>query len=97
MIEVLSDLAYLAVTAGLTFLVGRSLRAQGVDSLTTFHLAASAAIAFMYRWGEPADYKQATDYLSTKLAVILMVLGILNYLKRLDHAQQTRRPREVQS
>ena len=95
MIDPLADLAYLLIAGGITFLVGRSLQARGIASLVTFYLFAFGAIALMYRWGEPNDYRQAVDYLSTKLAFILFVLGSLNAVKRIEYAQRHRK--EVQS
>ena len=95
MIDALSDLAFLLITAGITFLVGRSLRAKRIESLTTFYLVAFAWISLMYRWGSPRDWQQAADYLSTRLGVILMVLAVLNAAKRLEYAQRHRK--EVQS
>jgi hypothetical protein len=91
MIDVLSDLAFLAITTGITFLVGRSLLAKGIESLTTFYLLAFAWISFLYRAGSASDWQQAADSLSTRLGVTLMVLGILNALKRLEYAQTHRK------
>jgi len=81
MIEQLADLAYLALTAAVTFLVGWSLHRRGVEPLTTFYLLSFGFISLVYRWGAPKDVQQATDQLSTKLGMILLLLGLLHAVK----------------
>ena len=87
MIEQLSDLAYVALTAAITFLVGWSLQKRGVEPLTTFYLLAFGFISLVYRWGAPKDMQQAADQLSTKLGLVLLLLGLL-------HAVKSRRKKE---
>lgn len=51
-------------------------------SLVTFYLLNLAVIALLLRWGRhPQTALQTVEYLSTKLGVVLLVLGLLHSLK----------------
>lgn len=82
MVEPLVDLAYLALTAAVTFLTSRSLQRRGVESLATFYLASFGFIAFFYPLGRPKTLPEAVDQLSLKLGVILLLLALLHAVKR---------------
>jgi hypothetical protein len=65
-------------------------------SLVTFYLINLGVIAVLLRWGKhPQTPIQTVEYLSTKLGVVLLILGILHSLKVRRIASLRRRALET--
>ncbi len=100
MVIIISYLAYLALSIGVTIWVARTLHRNGrvflVDSflgnepladsvnhllVVGFYLINIGYISLALKYGEkPADPAQAIEYLSTKMGVVLLVLGAMHFL-----------------